>query len=152
MFRLATFVALQMALITVALEPTLAGEYGTADEAKAMLERAVAAVKEDKAKALDAFNKGEGGFKDRDLYVFCANAFDGILTAHPFLKGEQSARHQGQEGLSARARDYAERCRGDDKRNLPTGGLAPAPTSRSRRHTFFTKVGDQDCGVGYYKQ
>ena len=31
-------------------------------------------MKEDKAKALDMFNKGEGGFKDRDLYVFCANA------------------------------------------------------------------------------
>ena len=29
-----------------------------------MLEKAVAAVKEDKAKALDMFNKGEGGFKD----------------------------------------------------------------------------------------
>jgi hypothetical protein len=28
-----------------------------------MLEKAVAAVKEDKAKALDMFNNGEGGFK-----------------------------------------------------------------------------------------
>ena len=45
---------------------------GTADEAKAMLMKAVAAVKADKAKALDMFNKGEGGFLDRDLYVFCA--------------------------------------------------------------------------------
>ena len=53
-----------------------------------MLERAVAAVKEDKAKALDLFNKGEGGFKDRDLYVFCANASDGIMTAHPTKKGK----------------------------------------------------------------
>jgi hypothetical protein len=43
---------------------------------------AVAAVNEDKAKALDMFNQGEGGFKDRDLYVFCANASDGIVTAH----------------------------------------------------------------------
>ena len=51
-----------------------AADFGTAEEAKAMLERAVAAVKEDKAKALDMFNKGEGGFKDRDLYVWCANA------------------------------------------------------------------------------
>ena len=51
-----------------------------------MLERAVAALKEDKAKALDMFNKGEGGFKDRDLYVFCANASDGTLTAHPSLR------------------------------------------------------------------
>jgi hypothetical protein len=39
----------------------------TSEEAKAMLEKAVAAVKQDKAKALDMFNKGEGGFKDRDL-------------------------------------------------------------------------------------
>ena len=43
--------------------------YGTSEEAKAMLEKAVTAVKQDKAKALDMFNKGEGGFKDRDLYV-----------------------------------------------------------------------------------
>src|SRR6476620_8427274 len=49
-----------------------AADFGTAEQAKAMLERAVAAVKEDKAKAPDMFNKGEGGFKDRDLYVFCA--------------------------------------------------------------------------------
>ena len=45
MFRLATFAALQIALLSVALEPTRATEYGTADEAKAMLERAVAAVR-----------------------------------------------------------------------------------------------------------
>ena len=62
-----------------------AAEYGTAEEAKAMLERAVAAVKEDKAKALDMFNNGEGGFKDRDLYVWCANASDGIITAQPYM-------------------------------------------------------------------
>ena len=39
-----------------------AADFGTADEARAMLERAVAAVKADKTKALDMFNKGEGGF------------------------------------------------------------------------------------------
>ena len=42
-----------------------AADFGTAEEAKAMLERAVAAVKEDKVKALDMFNNGEGGFKDQ---------------------------------------------------------------------------------------
>jgi hypothetical protein len=36
-----------------------AAEFGTAEEAKAMLERAVAAVKEDKAKALEMFNKAK---------------------------------------------------------------------------------------------
>ena len=54
---------------------------GTADEAKAMLMKAAAAVKADKAKALDMFNKGEGGFLDRDLYVFCGNVSDGKAVA-----------------------------------------------------------------------
>jgi len=52
---------------------TTAFAQGTAAEAKAMLDSAVAAVKADKTKALDMFNKGEGGFLDRDLYPFCFN-------------------------------------------------------------------------------
>jgi hypothetical protein len=54
---------------------------GTAAEAKAMLMKAVAAAKANKAKALDMFNKGEGGFLDRDLYVFCSNVSDGKIVA-----------------------------------------------------------------------
>ena len=142
---------LPMALITVALEPTLAGEYGTADEAKAMLERAVAAVKEDKAKALDAFNKGEGGFKDRDLYVFCANAFDGILTAHPFLKGEQLQDIKGKKGFPLGQEIIQNAAEGTIKENT-YWWPRPGTDEPLEKHTFFTKVGDQDCGVGYYKQ
>jgi hypothetical protein len=82
---LAAYVALPIALLLAATGPTRAAQYGTAEEAKAMLEKAVSAVKEDKAKALDMFNNGEGGFKDRDLYVACANASDGAVTAHPYL-------------------------------------------------------------------
>ena len=79
--------------------PVCAAEFGTAEEAKAMLERAVAAVKEDKAKALDMFNKAEGGFTDRDLYVFCANASDGIMTAHPYgYKGKHLQEILGKKG------------------------------------------------------
>ena len=44
---------------------------GTAQEARAMLDKAVAAVKADRDVALAMFNKGEGGFRDRDLYPFC---------------------------------------------------------------------------------
>ena len=73
-------------------------DFGTAEEAKALLEKAVAAVKENKAKALDMFNKGEGGFKDRDLYVYCANASDGIFTVHPTLKGKQLRDIKGEHG------------------------------------------------------
>ena len=79
--------------------PVPAAQFGTAEEAKAMLERAVAAVKEDKAKALDMFNNGEGGFKDRDLYVWCANASDGIVTAQPYVnRGKQLRDIKGKHG------------------------------------------------------
>src|SRR5580700_8911977 len=59
------------------------GPLGTAQEARAMLDKAVAAVKADQAVALAMFNKGEGGFKDRDLYPFCFRLADGKGVATP---------------------------------------------------------------------
>ena len=83
--NLAFAVGCAVSLIILCTAASWAGaDFGTPEEAKAMLEKAVAAVKQDKAKALDAFNAGEAGFKDRDLYVWCANASDGIMTAHPY--------------------------------------------------------------------
>src|ERR1700739_831420 len=78
-----TFMIAATSAAGVTLSPTAFAQQtgGTADEAKAMLVKAVAAVKADKTKALDMFNKGEGGFLDRDLYVFCNNASDAKLLA-----------------------------------------------------------------------
>ena len=152
MFRLATFVALQIALLSVALQPTRAAEYGTADEAKAMLERAVAAVKEDKAKALDMFNKGEGGFKDRDLYVFCANASDGILTAHPYgQKGKHLQDIKGKNGAAFGKEIMQEATEGTIK-EVTYWWPRPGSEKPLQKTAFYTKVGDQICGVGYYKE
>jgi hypothetical protein len=81
--------ALSMAvMLFCAAITTQAAEFGTAEEAKAMLDKAVAAMKEDEGKALAMFNNGESGFKDRDLYVLCANASDTTMgqnsqTSHP---------------------------------------------------------------------
>ena len=95
-----------------------AADFGTAEEAKAMLERAVAAVKEDKAKALDMFNKGEGGFKDRDLYVWCANASDGIITATPYWnRGKQLSDIEGKRGAPFGETVMQNAHRGNDKRD-----------------------------------
>src|SRR5271155_4652020 len=73
-----TSMAAAATISLIALSPAaFAQQYGTPDEAKAMLMKAVAAVKADEAEALDIFNKGEGGFRDRDLYVFCNTISDG---------------------------------------------------------------------------
>jgi hypothetical protein len=129
-----------------------ATDFGTPEEAKAMLEKAVAAVKEDKAKALDMFNKGEGGFIDRDLYVFCANAGDGIVTAHPY--GEKGKQMKGIVGVNG------ERLGETMMQNATEGTIKETtyvwprhPTGEVREKTvFYTKVGDQICGSGYYKK
>jgi hypothetical protein len=152
MLRLATFVALQIALLSVALQPTRAAEYGTAEEAKAMLERAVATVKEDKTKALDMFNKGEGGFKDRDLYVFCANASDGILTAHPYgQKGKLLQDIEGKHGAAFGKEIMQEATEGTIK-EVTYWWQRPGSDKSLQKTSFYTKVGDQICGVGYYKE
>jgi len=67
MFR--RFMIIAAATLTLSAAAS-ADQGGTADEARAMLDKAVAAVKADKTKALETFNKGQGGFLDRDLYVF----------------------------------------------------------------------------------
>src|ERR1700726_2398717 len=66
-----------------AFSPGLTQQLGTPQEARAMLDKAVAAVKADQAVALAMFNKGEGGFKDRDLYPFCFRSGDGKTVASP---------------------------------------------------------------------
>ena len=126
-------------------------QYGTEEEAKAMLEKAAAAVKEDKAKALDMFNKGEGGFKDRDLYVFCANASDGVLTAHPYLKGEHLQDVKDTKGSSF-GQEMMRTATEEKISEVTYWWPRPDSDKPLEKHGLFTKVGDQICVVGYYKK
>ena len=63
--------------------------YGSPEEAKAMLERAVAELKRNQTDALAQFNDPNGSFRDRDLYVFCFDMTSGKMTAayNPTLLG-----------------------------------------------------------------
>jgi hypothetical protein len=56
---------------------------GTAAEAKALLEKAVVAVKADLKKAIEDFNNPNGSFRDRDLYVLCAVVPEYNIASHP---------------------------------------------------------------------
>ena len=63
-----------------------AEDFGTEEEAKSMLERAVNLVNYDKSYALNVFTERTGGFSFKDLYPFCADDA-GMLTGHPFNIG-----------------------------------------------------------------
>ena len=129
----------------------LAAQYGTEEKAKAMLKEAVVAVKQDKAKALDMFSKGGGGFRDRDLYVFCANASDGALTAHPTMKGEHLQDIKGKKGFPLGQEMMRNATPGTTK-EVAYWWPRPGTDTPLEKTTFYTKVGDQICGVGYYKE
>jgi hypothetical protein len=55
-------VAAASAAVLALSTTAFAADHGTADEAKAMFLKTVAAIKADKAKTIDLINKGEGGF------------------------------------------------------------------------------------------
>ena len=150
--NLAFVVGYAVILVLSTTASVWAADFGTAAEAKAMLERAVAAVKEDKAKALDMFNNGEGGFKDRDLYVWCANASDGIVTAQPYKnRGKQLRDLKGKQGAPFGETIMQNATEGTIKETT-YWWPRPGADEPFEKETFYTKVGDQICGVGYYKK
>jgi signal transduction histidine kinase len=126
-----------------------AGEFGTAAEARAMLDKAAAALKADKAAALAQFTKGEGGFKDRDLYPFCGGP-DGMFTAHPKLVGQSLKDLKDKAGKALGEEMYKVAAEG---KVAEVAYMWPRPgtTEPVAKVSFVTKVGDQVCAVGYYK-
>lgn len=126
-----------------------AADYGTAAEAKAMLDKVVADLKKDKAKALAMFTKGEGGFKDRDLYPFCGGP-DGNFTAHPTLTGKSLKDLKDKAGKPIGEEMYKVAQEGKIS-EVAYMWPRPGQTEPTPKVAYVTKVGDQVCAVGYYK-
>jgi hypothetical protein len=158
MFRTLTIAVASAAVLMFSPAAFAQQTGGTADEAKAMLMKAVAAVKADKAKALDMFNKGEGGFLDRDLYVFCANVSDGktVALGNPNAKqllGVDTRLNKDATGKPFGAALYAGYQKPEGEITevsymFPRPGADKTPVAKV---SLVTRVGDLGCGVGYYK-
>ena len=112
-----------------------AAESGSAAEARAMLDKTIAAMKADKAAALSQIAKGENGFKDRDLYPFCGQSMKDLKTKDGDPIGSK---------LYAQAKEGAV---------AEVGYLWPKPGSSepAKKVSLVTKIGDQVCAVGYYQ-
>lgn len=143
--------ATTVALIAGAVLVVRAAEYGTAAEAKAMLERAAAALKADEAKALAMFSKGEGGFKEKDLYPFCGGP-DGIYSAtpNPALVGKSMRDQKDKVGKPLGEEIYNSAEEGKIT-EITYKWPRPGGTEPLDKVTFCTKARDQICCVGYYK-
>ena len=155
MIRMFTTVAIVALSSTVAWAQT----GGTAQEAKAMLVKAVAAVKADKVKALEMFNAGTGGFLDRDLYVFCAdlNNFKVVALGNPNAKQllgtdaretkDATGKVIGPELIAGYQKPEGEFTEVNYMFIRPGADKTPAP-----KVSLVTRASnDLGCGVGYYK-
>jgi Cache domain len=125
-------------------------QFGTAAEARALLEKAVAAVKADKAKAITIFKSGKGRFRDRDLYPFCFNIADGIVIAAPTAvmgKDIRTLKDPTGKGYGADVYNAAK-----DGTYTEVSYMFPRPgnTTAVPKTSFITRIGDIGCGVGYY--
>ena len=137
--------------VMAVLGSSWANDSGTEEEARAMLERAIVALKEDEAAALASFTAGAPDFKERDLYVFCV-APNGVVTAnggHPDHIGLDTHEEIDSEGKNIGEAILAAAEPGEI--NLatymypPAGSIEPALKS-----ALIGQVEDQICGVGYY--
>jgi hypothetical protein len=130
-----------------------AQQFGTADEAKAMLDRAITALKSDEAKALkEISNPNNKEFHDRDLYVSCFDTSDGKFTAFP---------SPGMIGMDVRTFTFDNDPIGqrayDALQGIPEGTLATMDYKFSKegkpamKQSIEARIGHQGCGVAYYK-
>ena len=148
-----TSIALVAALLsfTVLLSDAAFAQQGTAQEAQAMLTKAVTAVKADKAKAIDMFIKGEGGFLVGDLYPFCFETSKILATQAKQFIGTDVRNLKDANGKPFGTDLYAAAKEGkitEVSYMFPKPGTDKTPVPKV---SFVTAVGDLGCGVGYYK-
>ena len=132
---------------------SFAADFGTAAEADAMLQRAIVELLADEKAAIGKFNSEDGGFRDRDLYVFCFNASDGVITAHA---------NRDIVGTDVRTlKDPAGKAFGEEMfSQAQEGKISSAAYSFPRpgtdkpvpKESRYTRVGSQVCGVGHYTE
>lgn len=139
-------------LVTGLATTALADPHATAADARALLDRAVAALKTDQATALANFNKPDGGFRDRELYVACFDATSGLVNAHvdPRQIGVDIRTIKSPSGDAFGQRLFDSAKEGAvatvDYEYPPPGGTTPVA-----KQSFVTRVANEGCLVGYYK-
>ena len=153
------FAALFVLLAVLAATPARACGFGEAPgdcgqtpeaDARDMLKRVVAAIQKDEKAALQEFSRGEDGFRTVDNYVFCVGR-DGVMSAHPNpqLQGTDVRDLHDSTGNHFIA-TMLSRAKPGQVASIRYLFPHPGGTREFPKVTFYTRAGDQVCGVGVY--
>jgi hypothetical protein len=149
MNKLTVSCLLFLALTAIAV---FAADRGTPDEAKAMLQKAIAHYKSvGRKQALADFNAKKPPFGDRDLYVVCIASDHTIVANGGFpqyvsmsadLMKDANGKSIGQAGY-----DLAS-SKGEGE--LHYRWINPATKKMENKVSYFARAGDDACAVGAY--
>ena len=148
--------ALAAALLTQSVPAAGADGHGTADEARALVNKAIAKIKADgREAAFAAFENKDGGFVDRDLYIFVFD-FDGKVLSHGANKeliGKNLVTMQLKDAdgkLFAEAFIEVAKAKGEGW--VDYKWLNPVTKEVEAKSSFVKKAGDNMLvGCGFYK-
>lgn len=132
-----------------------AEEMATPDEAKALSEKAAAAVAEmGKDKAFAAFADPAGGFQEKDLYVFCMD-LEGVMLSHakkPHLAGKNLLDFNKYGDFLFK--DMVEMAKGEEGKGWVNYKWPYPDSEEIREKTSYVMTNKEGffCGVGAYKE
>ena len=129
-----------------------AEDFGTKDEALALLDRAITLVQEDRNRALNLMTSGEGGLHPKDLYPFCLND-NGILLGHPTNVGfniidfqDSTGKDVGKELINIAKYNEV------NEVDFVIARLTTDDKNEYVKTQLVTRVADLICVVGYYSE
>ena len=131
-----------------------AAEKGTADEATALVKKAVAYIKANgKEKAFAEFSKPDGQFKDRDLYIFVLDSSGKNLAhgANPRLIDKNLLDLKDADGKYF-IKSFMEIANRAGKGWIDYKWVNPASSAIEQKSSYIEKVDDMVVGCGIYKQ
>lgn len=134
--------------------PAIAAEYGTHEDATAMVKKAVAYLKENgKEKAYAEFNSQKGQFKDRDLYIFVmdmngvelANGSNAKLVGKNLIDLKDA-------GGKAMVKEFIDVARTKGSGWVDYAWPNPVKGTVEKKSTYVEKAGDILIGCGIYQK
>ena len=145
------YIFLYICISFISIQNINATDFGSRQEAEAMLKKAINVINYDKKYALELFSEGAGGFMFKDLYVFCMSK-KGIVIAHPTGVGIDAMANKDSDG-NVVGQLVLENAKNNEINTIKYK-LTRMSLGEEKEYTktsLVTKVKGINCGVGYYE-
>jgi hypothetical protein len=141
--------------LILSVAPVMGQQLGTVEQARTMLDRAISALKSNEATALNEFNDPNNKqFHERDLYVFCYDISDGKITAYEspaLLNVDVRTLTLKDDPIGKRAYEAVQSASDGSIVTIDYKFPKPGTTEPVPKQTLEMRIGNQGCGVTYYK-